>query len=239
MTLKSALTRATLLARRKTVVNRAPSPAASALGWINLVWIGLLPAIATFGVVQQYGGPGLGGSGESARPVIAIVGFAAVAVELAALVTYTRFPSSVLTAIFVLVDGPALALLSCRSDPSVFDFAVRSFAIDGTAVWLAIAALALTTRKLVGRRAVPVAIMAGMIACTLAVLAPYLAHRVPRTFDSLGPLVGGLIWSSVVNYRVLASDEIVREGGSGASMGYVLGLAALWLVAYGLGVALH
>lgn len=212
---------------------------AEALGWANLIWLGLLPAIATFGVVWRYGSPELPGLGETTRALIGIVGFAAVAVELAVLVTYTRFPSSMLTAILVLVDGPALALLSCRSDPTVFDFAVRSFAIDGTAVWLAIAVLALRTRKLVGRRAVPVAIMLVMIACTFGLLSPYLAHDVPRTIDSLAPLGGGLVWSSVVNYRVLASDEVVREGGAGPTMGYLLGLAVLWLVAYGVAVALH
>jgi hypothetical protein len=210
------------------------------LGWANLIYLGALPALATLAVVARHGSPELRALGETTRLLIGVAGFAAVAVQLAVLVTYTRFPASPLTALLVLVDGPVVALASCRSLSSVVDLAIRAFLTDGTAVWLAIGALSLTTPKLeASERKVPVLLMLGMLACIAGLFSPYLAHDLPWTLASVGPLVVGIAWATVVNYRVLASDEVVREGGSGPAMAYLLGFALAWLVGYGVGVALH
>lgn len=213
---------------------------AHALGWANLVYLGLLPAAATFWVVFRHGSPGLLGLGENARALIGLAGFVAVAVEAAVLVTYTRLPSSLWGALLILFDGPVIALLSASSAQGLADVAVQAFLIDGTAVWLAIGALALAAEGLDARaRLFSLGLMVVVLAPLAALFRPYLAQDLPHTGRAILPLLGGVIWGTVVNYRVLDADRVARDGGSGPVGACILVSSLGWLVAYGVGVALH
>jgi hypothetical protein len=220
---------------------RSPSVRlAHALGWANLLYLGLLPAAATFWVVFQYGSPGLSLLGEFARAVVGVTGVVAVAVELAALVTYTRFSNSVWAALLVLLDGPLLALLSASSTQGMAQVAVQAFLIDGTAVWVAIGLLSLTTDQLEGgARLIPFGLSVVVLASLAALFGPYLAHELPHTFQGMASLVGGLIWATAVNLHMLSTDKVARNGNDGSVTAYLVAFSVGWLVVYGVAVALH
>ena len=71
---------------------------------VHLVYLGLLPALATFSVLVVYGHP--------APSLLFFGGIVAVSVYLAVVASYTRPAPSLGIALFILLDGPLWAALS-------------------------------------------------------------------------------------------------------------------------------
>ena len=96
----------------------------------HLVYLGLLPALATFAVLVVYGHPFMF--------LVFLGGIVAVSVYLAVVVSYTCSPSSLAVALFILLDGPVCAALAQLSGGNPYAFAIDSFLVDGVAIWAAI-----------------------------------------------------------------------------------------------------
>ncbi len=212
----------------------APSPIAATLGWVHLLYLGALPSFATFGVTYGHGFPRLPMAGADSLGVIAVAGFFIICALLAVLISQTRLPSSVWQAVLVLVDGPLVALLSMRSDPSVFDYATCAFVVDGVGISIAFAALASTTPTLRGLKRVPyIVVTLGILACFMLLFWPSVSHDLV-TIASLG---GGIVWTAIVDYRLLPGKAVPRS--SRVTTAYIFGFLFLWLAAYITGNALH
>jgi hypothetical protein len=97
---------------------------------VHLVYLGLLPALATFSLLLVYG--------HSAPLLLFFGGVVAVSVYLAVVISYTRPANSLGVALFTLLDEPFWAVLSYAAGGVLFSFAIDAFLIDGVAVWLAI-----------------------------------------------------------------------------------------------------
>ncbi len=214
----------------------------SILGWINLIYIGSLPVVATFLVLHKYGLP----PNEPVQSILGLVllmaGSAAVAIETSVLALYTHFPRSIWLALLALIDGPALALMGMSQNDSFYDFAVRGFLIDIGAVLLAIGFLSLTTPKLKGDRRgrmVSSGIGFGLFAMVYLAFWPYFAHDMSIDTKSISSLVGGLFWAAFMNYKVLGRDEPARDGKSKPVMAYVIILLFAWIAALFAGNATH
>lgn len=213
---------------------RRPAPALlNALDRAHLVYLGLLPAAATFTLLYTYG--------HFAPMLLFIAGTAAVGVYLATTYTFTPRPRSVGLALLVLLDGPAWAILSLLlKDARPLAFAVEGFLVDGTAVWASVLAFALRsplpTR---GQRAASVGIMLAALAATYTLAWPYLREAAHGAWGgaSLALLGLGAAQGSLIRYRRFEGEEVTRDEGAGAA--YIVIFIVLWLAALMAGNALH
>src|SRR5918911_879292 len=138
------------------------------LDYAHIVYLGLLPALATFSLLYAYGHP--------APLLLFIAGTAAVGVYLAITYSYTPRPRMLVLAVLLLLDGPAWAALSLLlKGARPLAFAVEGFLVDGTATWVSILVLAarspLPTR---GERRASIGIMLAALAASYSLAWPYL-----------------------------------------------------------------
>jgi len=188
-----------------------------------MVYLGLLPVVATFSLLYAYGHPVL------FLPFLA--GTAAVSVYLAATYVYTPRPRNVALALFVLLDGPAWAALSLTLKyERPLAFAVNGFLVDGTAVWISILVLALRsdlpTR---GQRRASVGIMVVALAATYSLAWPYCRDVLQGGWGgaSLLLLVLGAAQGAFTRYRLYAPENTVRD--NDASAVYIVVFIFAWL----------
>ena len=172
------------------------------VGLLHLVYLGLLPALATFGLLYTYGYPG------PLFVFLLIGGAAAVGVYVAVLFYYAPRPTSLGWELLVLLDGPACALLSLYAR-RVFPlgFAVEAFIVDGTAVWLSI--LVLAHGRALTHAATGWMLLA--LAATTSLVWPYFRYELWGQWVSLACLVGGAVEAAVVRFRQLERDEGARS----------------------------
>lgn len=197
----------------------------------HLFYLGLLPALATFALLRQYGHP--------APFWLFLGGTVAVSVYLAVVAHYTSPPGSVIQGVLVLLDGPLWLLAShftAARPVLTLGFAVETFVLEGSAVWLAILWLAFTspwpTRGQRWASAGLMLIAAGVIG---ALAWPYL-----QTAFGVGLrgfwLLAGILQAVIVRVKVLARDP--RNAHDGSIL-YIVGGIAAWIAALSLGIVLH
>lgn len=202
------------------------------VGHLHLIYLGLLPSLATFAVVRTYGYP---------MPfLLFVVGVAAVGVYLAAVYNYTRLPQSKIGNLTALLDGPLFILVARRlSFAMPLGFAIEGYLVDGLAVWLGILWLALTsslpTRN---QRAASIAIMSAILAITVSLVWPYVRDVLWGTWESLGWLSLGLVEATAVRTRLLRSGPTQRSVDDKGIL-YIALLTLAWVGAMFTGVVLH
>jgi hypothetical protein len=209
-------------------ISRLKSRLTSVVGFTHLTYLGLLPALATFGVLYAYGYP------DWLFVFLLVGGTAAVGVYVAVLFYYTTPPASLGWALFVLLDGPACALLSLYSK-QVFPlgFAVEAFIVDGTAVCLSILVLAYRTAG--GRAAVGWMLLA--LAAIVSLVWHYFWDHLWGHWVSLALLAGGILEASLVRSKQLERDEAARDQNSTAA--FIVVLLLTWIGAMIAGNVLH
>jgi hypothetical protein len=201
------------------------------LGHAHTVYLGLLPALATFSLLYLYGHP--------APLLLFIGGTAAVAVYLAVVSSYTPMPTSLGWALLVLLDGPLWALLSLLSKKiTPFAFAIEGFLVDGTAIWIAILILALRSQlPTKEQRVASVLFMLAALGATASLVWPYCREAFSEQWLSAGLLVAGVIESTIVRFKVLKEDKVLR--GADATTTYLIVLLLAWVASMILGNVLH
>ncbi|MCA1817755.1 MAG: hypothetical protein LC746_15435 [Acidobacteria bacterium] len=198
------------------------------VGVVHLTYLGLLPALATFGVLYSYGYP------DWMFIFLLVGGTAAVGVYVAVLFYYTPAPTSLGWSLFVLLDGPACALLSLYSKRGVpLGFAVEAFIVDGTAVCLSILVIAYRTAG--GRAAAGWMLLA--LAAITSLVWHYFWEQLWGHWVSLALLLGGTLEAMLVRSRQLERDEAARDQNATAALIVVLLLA--WVAALIAGNVLH
>ncbi|MFL6253757.1 MAG: hypothetical protein ACJ74T_01920 [Pyrinomonadaceae bacterium] len=200
-----------------------------AVGYANLVYLGLLPALATFGVLYAYGYTG------PSFILLLIGGAAAVGVYVAVLFCYMPLPKSLGWALLALLDGPVWALLSLSSRRLFpLGFAVEAFIVDGAAVCLSVLVVAYS-------RAVSRAAVAGWMLVALAaggsLVWPYFRDHLWGQWVSLCWLGGGIVESFVAYSKQLERDKPVRAPDTAAV--YIVILLMVWVGALIAGNVLH
>ncbi len=196
-------------------------------------YLGLLPALATFALLRQYGHP--------APFWLFLGGTVAVSVYLAAVAHYTPPPDSIAQGVLVLLDGPLwlLAAQLTHTRPVLtLGFAVETFVLEGSAVWLAILWLALTspwpTRS---QRWASVGLMLIAVGIIGALAWPYLQATFGAGLRGCWLLAG--ILQAVIG-RVKALGRSPRSAhDTDASILYIVGCIGAWIAALSLGIILH
>ncbi len=196
-------------------------------------YLGLLPALATFALLRQYGHP--------APFWLFLGGIVAVSVYLAAVAHYTPPPDSIGQGLLVLLDGP-LWLLAAQLIPErpvlALGFAVETFVLEGSAVWLAILWLALTspwpTR---GQRWASVGLMLVAAGVIGALAWPYLQATYGAGLRGFW-LLAGILQAVIVRVKALRyGPRSTRD--ADASILYLAGCIGAWIAALSLGIVLH
>ena len=203
------------------------------LDYAHLIYLGLLPALATFALLYLYGHP---------LPfLLFLAGTAAVGVYLAVTYSYTPRPRSVGVALLVLLDGPAWAVLSLAlRDAGPLAFAVEGFLVDGTAVWSSILVLATRSRLPTrGQRVASVCFMLAALAATYSLAWPYLREAAGGAWGgaSLFLLGLGAAQGALTRYRLFERERVTRD--ESAAVGYLIPLVVAWLAALIAGNVLH
>ncbi|MBN1583270.1 MAG: hypothetical protein JXA89_21350, partial [Anaerolineae bacterium] len=183
------------------------------VGRAHLLYLGLLPSLATFALLRTYGYP--------ARFVLFIAGVAAVGIYLAIVYSYTRLPDSPganvrwTSIAWALLDGPLFALIAWRDgDDLPLAFAINAFVVDGLAIWLAILWLSFVSPDPTrGQRIASIAIMVGVLAMTGSLFWPYARDVLWGQWMQLGTLATGVAESAFVRVRLLDRGSVVRGGG--------------------------
>jgi hypothetical protein len=203
------------------------------IDYAHLVYLGLLPVLATFSLLYAYGHP--------APLLLFLAGTAAVGVYLAAAYCYTPRPRALAAGLLQLLDGPAWALLSLLiKDARPLAFAVNGFLVDGTATWVSLLFLAarspLPTRD---QRVASIAFMLAALAASFSLAWPYLrdSARGPWGGASLFLLGLGAAQGVFTRYKLFGRDEVLRP--SEGSTAYLVPLIIAWVASMILGNVLH
>jgi hypothetical protein len=175
----------------------------AAVHTIHIIYLGLLPALATFVLLRRYGYP---------LPLLLFLGGAvAVAVYIAVVNYYTPPPPrSIAAGLFVLFDGPiwvAFSMLSKHSIPA--GAVVEGFIVEGTAIWLSILILA---AKFPRRRLAAIGYMLLSLAITASLVYPYFRDNLHGHPMSLSILGFGIVETFATRFSQLKRDEEGRDG---------------------------
>ncbi|MBN1919822.1 MAG: hypothetical protein JW892_01145 [Anaerolineae bacterium] len=197
------------------------------------VYLGLLPALATFAILHQYGHP--------APFWLFLGGTVAVSVYLVAVAYYTPPPDSVTQGVLVLLDGPLwlLAAQITHARPMLaLGFSVETFVLEGSAVWLAILWLAFASPLLTrGQRWASVGLMLIATSVIGALAWPYLQATFGAGLRGFW-LLAGILQAVIVRVKALGrSPRSARD--TDASILYIVGCIGVWIAALSLGIVLH
>jgi hypothetical protein len=196
-----------------------------------LVYLGLLPALATLAVLWAYGYPWFF--------CLFLGGVAGVGVYLATVMSYTPIPQSLPWLLLALLDGPLFVLISLRNNFHPLAFAVEGFIIEGAAIWISILVLAfvspLPTR---GQRAASIAIMAAILGLMGSLFGPYWQEYLWGQWQRIFWLLAGVVQATWLNYGRFQRAEVLREESDGGIL-FIVGLLFLWLAAMIVGGNLH
>jgi hypothetical protein len=211
----------------------SPGRTRRAVEILHLVYLGLLPALATFSILVVYGHP---------APLLLFVGgIIAVSVYLAVVIGYTRPANSLGAALFTLFDGPLWAVLSrsVKETPippaiNAFSFAINAFLIDGVAIWIAIVWLAVSTsRPTKEQRIATVGFALVAVVSILFAFWPYIRENVWEEWTQLFWLMMGVVEAVIARHYLLEADEVVRK--EMVSVAYILILLFVWIIALSAG----
>lgn len=150
----------------------------------------------------------------------------------------THTTNSLGAALFVLLDGPFWAVLSCAAGGVLFSFAIDAFLIDGVTIWLAIVWLAISTsRPSRGQRIATIGFALIAVGSVLFAFWPYLCENVFGDWVRLLFLVLGVVDAFIARHYLLKVDHVVRDTISSAM--YIVILLFVWIVAFGVGNILY
>jgi hypothetical protein len=213
-------------------VSESQSRLTSILGYIHLIYLGLLPALATFALLFRYGhfwplGLFLGGT-------------VAVGVYLAVTFSYTPQPTSLGFGLLILLDGPLWVLLSLlQKGVNPLGFAVEGFLIDGTAIWISILALSIQTYiPLRKDRFAAIGFMLAALAATISLAWPYLRDEVWQHWASMALIVAGIVESTILRFRALNKQKATHQN-ENQGAGYIIVMLLLWFASMVLGNVFH
>lgn len=166
------------------------------LWYAHVIYLGLLPAAATFWLLYKYGHP---------LPLLLFIGgTAAVGVYLAVVFYFSPIPLSVAWGLVVLLDGPLWVVLSIISKKGLpHDYIAESFVVEGTAIWLSILFLSLYDFR---ERLAAAGFMLLALIVTVSLVYPYYRDQLDREWLSLALLAMGITEALAVRYRQIKRD---------------------------------
>lgn len=203
----------------------------AAVNRIHLIYLGLMPPLATFALVRTYG--------HRAPALLLSGGIVVTAVYLAASYSYTMLPGSIPASLWALLDGPLFALTARASSPCAWSFVIEGFLIDAVALWLAILALTLVSdAPSPWQRGASFLLALIALGSLISLFFPYLVDTATSGGWSLCWIAVGVVETTFVLYRLLDAGKPVRLDDDVAGV-YIAVMVVIWVIAMSAGVALH
>jgi len=198
--------------------------ARTVIGYIHLVYLGLLPSLATFGLLYKYGYP---------IPLFLFLGGAvAVGVYIAVVFYYTPMPRSVAGGLLVLLDGPVWVILSLLTKKAVpLGYVVEGFIVEGTAIWLSILILA---AKFPRQRLAALGYMLLAMGISASLVYPYFRDSLRDQWLSVGLLGIGIVETFGARYSQVSREEEgpnTRRQDADKNIGFLIALILIWVAA--------
>lgn len=205
---------------------------ASIIGYAHLIYLGLLPALATFSLLFRYGHP--------VPLALFLGGTVAVGVYLAVTFSFTPLPASPGWGLLILLDGPLWVLLSLLlKGVNPLGFAIEGFLVDGTAIWVSILVLSVQSEiPMRTERLESIAFMLAALAATTSLVWPYLRDVLWGHWASMALLGAGLFESTILRFSALNRRKVARKD-ENKSAGYIVVMLLLWVASMILGNVLH
>lgn len=196
----------------------------------HLLYLALLPSWATVAILKAYG--------HRYPFLLFLGGIVLVSVYLAVVASYTRPAPSIGVALVALLDGPAWVVATRLAGRETVSFAVEAFLVDGVAIWIAIAWLAVSTsRPTPEQRRATLVFTAIAVATAGTLVWPYLRDHLVGNRLSLGWLILGIGEAVVARHFLLEKDDVLRDGDF--TMWYIIVFLFLWIVAMSVGMILY
>ena len=194
------------------------------IGYIHLIYLGLLPSLATFGLLYKYGYP--------VPFILFLGGAAAVGVYIAVVFYYTPMPRSWVGGLLVLLDGPAWVVLSLLTKKAVpLGYVVEGFIVEGTAIWLSILILA---AKFPRQRLAAIGYMLLALAVSVSLTYPYFRDSLQGQWLSVALLGMGIVETFGARFAQLKRDEESRDKNlqdPNKNIGLLVALILIWVAA--------
>ena len=198
---------------------------------VHLIYLALLPAWATGVTLSTYG---------YRFPFLIFLGGIVVGrVYLAVVVHYTRPATSLGVALLTLLDGPLWAAGAQLTGRPTVSFAVDAFLVDGIAIWIAIAWLAVTTSCPTREQRVATLILAAIAVGTVCSLFwPYLREILWGQWLGIGWLLLGIGEAVVAHHYLLEKDDVVVRDERFA-LPYLVIFLLVWIAAMSIGMVTY
>ena len=197
---------------------------------VHLIYLALLPAWATGVTLAIYG--------HRSPFLVFLGGIVVVSVYLAVIVHYTRPATSLGVALLTLLDGPLWAIAAQFTGGAAVSFAVDAFLVDGIAIWIAIAWLAVTTsRPTREQRTATLAFAAIAVGTVCSLFWPYLRDVLWGQWLGIGLLLVGIGEAVVAHHYLLFKDEVVRD--ERFTLPYLIIFIAVWVAAMIVGMVIY
>ena len=196
----------------------------------HLIYLAVLPCWATWAVLREYG---------ARSPFLLFLGgIVLFSVYLAVISSYTPPATSVGVALLTLLDGPLWAASARITGRETLSFAVDAFLIDGLAIWIAIAWLAVATSRPTPEQRSATLVFAAIAVVTAGSLFwPYLRDTLWGNWLGMGWLLLGIGEAIAAHHYLLAKDHVLRDADDTAW--FIIVFLALWLVAMIAGMAVY
>ena len=175
---------------------------------IHLIYLGLLPSLATWALLWRYGYP---------WPFLLFIGGVAMTgVYLVSVYHYTPLPSSLPGSLWVLCDGPLFALAAQGATLSgrniTLSSAIEGFLIDGLALWLTILLLTLlSSRPSPGQRVASLGLGGVVLGVILSLFWPYVSETLWGSWMRVGWLLGGMVEGMLARYRLMQAEKTEQK----------------------------
>lgn len=194
---------------------------------IYLGYLSLLPAIGTFVFLQSVAIPGW------LRLVVFVLGTAGVAIYLATLGSYTRFPKALWKRALLIVDGPFWVMMSLLFwHFSLSDIISRTFFVDvGSASLAVLIAVVVAAPTREDRRKGIIATVLPLLAILICMVI-FMQARDSSVWQTLF-LFAGVVQSGVTQATLVKQDRVQRN-----AEGFILFGLLSWTVFYIAGNAL-
>jgi hypothetical protein len=196
-----------------------------------LIYLGLLPSLATFALLSRYGYP---------HPfLVFVIGIALMGVYLTFTYHFTPLPQSTAGTLLGWLDGPIVVLAAQRLQGSLQNFAIESFMIDGLNLWLAILGLAvLSSKPTRGQRIASLGIGVVVVGGLISLLWPYATETLWSDKLQIAWLGIGVAEGAVMHYQLLKNEK-VRHAKEDQGILYVALLILVWIGALNAGIIVH
>lgn len=190
------------------------------LNKIHLYYLGAIPVIATFFIMQATSQSG------GVWTMLLLFGSAVVGVYLAMIASYREPIRNIWFLILAIADGPIFGALSSMGGINFSKIVTNVFLIENIAIWISIGVLAGTMKDLSRKERIAPMVLAVVILAAIGALFYKIGFfaQSPIAYIFIGL---GAIEALIIKFKILKEDDVVNDADD--SMGFIIVFITLWV----------